>query len=125
MSITKTMNGGLEVVIDPNDAYTGIKPTKLLDAAGLLPYFVLEAALTQPESVQEAFDLMEECYGMPTPIFPDTSIDGGVWVSKHDEDEDLQPMLEFKVTEEILGYVYQYAFVAITDGEDTICFRMD
>ena len=41
MSTTKTLNGGLEVVIDPNDAYTGIKPTKLLEAAGLLPYFAL------------------------------------------------------------------------------------
>lgn len=126
MSITKTMNGGLEVVIDPNDAYTGIKPTKLLDAAGLLPYFALEAALTQPESLQAAWDTLTECYGMGD--FSGASwghVEGLKYISKHEEDSDMEPMLQFRLTDEIDFLVYRYAIVAVSDGDDSIIGRMD
>ena len=125
MSTSKILNGGLEVIIDPNDAYSGIKPTKLLEASGLLPYFALEAALTQPESLQEAWDTLTECYG-----FGDSSsaswgrIEGLTYKSSED-DPDLEPMLQFKLTEDISMLVYQYAIVAVTDGTDTIIGRMD
>lgn len=125
MSTTKILNGGLEVIIDPKDAYAGIKPTKLLEAAGLLPYFALEAALTQPESLQEAWDTLTECYG-----FGDSSsaawghVEGLTYKSSED-DPDMEPMLQFKLTEDISFMVYQYAIVAVTDGEGSIVGRMD
>ena len=121
------MNTGLEVIIDPSDAYTGIKNAKLLEAAGLLPYFAIETHLTAPESVQEAFDTLMECYGMG--YGQDGTgwgtVDGLTYKSEHEGDPDMEPMLQFKLTEDIDFLVYQYAICAVTDGDTTLMMRMD
>ena len=125
MSTEKVTATGLRVTIDPKDAYKGIKPAKLVEACGLLPYFAADVALQAPESVQEAWDGLMECYG-----FGDVSSDH--WGTVEDmtyksseDDPDMEPLVRFGLSDEIDFLVYQYAIVAVTDGETTMMGRMD
>ena len=122
-----TTQVGMKATIDPLKAHEGIKDDKLLAAIGLLPYFAAEVYLTQPESVTEAWELLQECYGYgygQDGTYGDTEVTPeGVW--KSPEDPDLSPLVAFQLTDEIQFLVYQYALVAVTDGEETLCGRMD
>jgi len=119
----------MTVEIDPNDAFVGIKQQKLLEATGILPYFAEDVSMSQPESTQEAFDMLMECYGMG--MGQDGSGWGtvspeGTYKSEHKEDPDMDPLVVFHLTEDIEFLVFQYAICAVrgTDG-DTLMMRMD
>lgn len=125
MSTTKHTRTGMEVTIDPLNAFEGIKDSKLLEACGLLAYFAADVHMMEPESVQEAWDGLMDNYG-----FGDVSSDhwGTVedMVYKSSEDDpDMKPLARFGLTEDIDFLVYQYAICAVTDGETTIMGRMD
>jgi hypothetical protein len=117
----------MNVELDPTGNFKGVKHSRLLAAAGLIPQFAFSVHMSQPVSVQEAFDLMMEQYGFG---FGNGTEWGkvdkdGMYVSKHDEDDDMPPMLRMDVTEDIAVYFYQYAIVGITDGTTSLITRMD
>jgi hypothetical protein len=116
----------MTVDIDPTDSFKGIKPKKLLEATGLLSHFALDVAYSTPESVQEAFSMLMDCYGygMGQDGVTDATVSPeGVY--SYPEDPDLYPLVAFGLTEDIIFYVYQYAICAVTDGTDTLMMRMD
>ena len=127
MSKEHTTSTGMKVTVDPLDAYEGIRPAKLLEATGLLPYFAADVALTEPESVKGAFDDLMECYGMG--LGQEGSgwgtVDDMVYKSEHEGDPDMSPLVAFHLTEDIDFLVYQYAICAVTDGKETLMMRMD
>ena len=120
-------NTGLKATNDPLNAYVGIKPSKLMDATGLLPYFAADVALMEPEDAQGAFDDLMECYGMGY------GQDGSGWgtvvdmvyKSEYEEDSDMCPLVVFHLTDEINFLVYQHAICAVTDSNTTLMMRMD
>jgi hypothetical protein len=117
----------VKVEIDPTGDFKGIKPSRLLEATGLLPMFAADVAMSTPESVQEAFDMLMECYGFGMGQDGSgwgTVDDKGMYVSEHD-DPDMAPMVKFGLTDEIDFLVYQYAICAVTDGTTTLMMRMD
>jgi len=122
-----TTKTGLKVTIDPADQFTGIKPSKLMEATGLLSYFAADVALSAPESVQEAFDMLMEAYGMGHG--QDGSgwgtVDGTTYKSEHDGDPDMEPLVTFELTDTISWHVYQYSITAVTDGKQTLMARFD
>ncbi len=120
----------LEVTVDPNGAFKGIRPSKLLESIGLIPYFVQDTAMCTPESAEEAYKIMGECYGFPMSPLEGTLSDKGTY--SYPGDPDLEPLVKFTMldtkgnkggTIEIL--VFQYAFVAVRDTESTLMTRMD
>jgi hypothetical protein len=118
----------MTIDIDPTGNFKGIRPKKLLEACGLLPHFALDVAYSTPEDVQEAFDLLMECYqyGMGQDGLGWGTVDAeGMYISAYEDDPDMAPMVAFGLTEDITFYVYQYAICAVTDGTDTLMMRMD
>ena len=120
----------MKVTIDPLNTYEGIKPTKLLEATGLLGYFAADVALQGPESVKGAFDDLMECYPSSGFISPTGghgwgTVEDMVYKSEHKEDPDMSPLVAFHITEDIDFLVYQYAICAVTDGTETLMMRMD
>jgi hypothetical protein len=118
----------VKVHIDPTSGFEGIKPSKLLEATGLLPHFAADVAMSEPESVQEAFDMLMECYqyGMGQDGTGWGTVDeDGMYISEHKEDPDMAPLVTFGLTDEINFNVYQYAICAVTDGTETLMMRMD
>ncbi len=117
----------MKVTIDPTESFKGIKHEKLLEATGLLPYFAADVALSEPESVQEAFDMLMECYGMGYGQDGSGwgSVDGTTYKSEHEGDPDMEPMVTFELTDDISWHVYQYSITAVTDGEQTLMARFD
>ena len=122
-----TSETGMKVTIDPLDEYKGVKNSKLLDATGMLSYYAVDVSLSEPESVQEAFDMLMEAYGMG--YGQDGSgwgtVDEMVYKSEHEGDPDMSPMVAFHLSDTIDFLVYQYAICAVTDGKDTLMMRMD
>ena len=118
----------LEVNIDPLKEYEGVKPQRLLQATGLLANFAADVAMSEPESVQEAFDMLMECYGYGWGQDGSgwgTVDDKGVYHSEFKEDPPMAPLVQFVLTPDISFYVYQYSICAVTDGETTLIMRMD
>ncbi len=115
---------------DPLGAFSGIKGTKLQEACGLIPYFIQEAALSDPLDATEAFDMLLESYGYGgSDMLPEGAgevLEDGTFV--YPEDPDLAPMVSFviqgeKDTIEIL--VFQYGYVVVRDKANTHMTRMD
>ena len=120
-------NTGMKATIDPLDSFKGVKPTKLLEATGLLGYFAADVAMTGPESVKGAFDDLMECYQMG--YGQDGSgwgtVEDMVYKSEHEGDPDMDPLVAFHLSDTIDFLVYQYAICAVTDGTETLMMRMD
>ena len=119
----------MKVTIDPLNAYEGIKHTKLWEATGIIPYFVAEAALaeTADTKAQDVMDLMNECYGFGLGDY--NMLDGGGAIDKdgvytYPDDEPLSPLVKFDM-EYSTVYIYQYALVAVDDGNTQVMQRMD
>ena len=49
---------GLKITIDPTGSYSHIKPAKLLESVGLLIDYAEAAAWGEPDSLQEAFEVL-------------------------------------------------------------------
>ena len=122
-----TTGAGLKATIDPSGSFAGIKPSKLYEATGLRSYFAADVALMEPESVEEAFEALMECYGAG---FGQDGTGWGtvedmVFTSENEDDPDMKPIVAFHLTEEIEFLVYEYAICAVTDGVRTMMMRMD
>lgn len=118
------------MTLDPQGAYVGVNRTKLVDAMGIIPYFVATIALTPDiDTAQKGMDGMNEVYGFGLGDYnmldaEEASIDS-VGQYTYTGDPDLFPIAEFKLNTGLTVWVYQYALVAVTDGENTIMQRMD
>ena len=119
----------MKTTVDPNGQYKGIAEKKLIQAAGLLPFFAQDVSMSKPDGIQECFDMLMECYGFGMgqdgsgwgTIDPET----GVYTSEHEGDPDMNPLIKFEITPELTWYVYQYAITGLTDGDKTMIVRMD
>lgn len=120
-------NRGMSYTIDPLKGFEGASKGALLDACGLLPYFAQAVHDTAPESVQEAFDGLMECYKFGG--WQDGSgwgtIEDMVYKSNYMEDPNMKPLVVFHLTDTIDFLVYQHAITGVTDGEETLMMRMD
>lgn len=119
----------VDIIIDPQGAYEGVKPERLLQSTGLLALFAEDVAMSEPESVQEAFDMLMECYGYGWGQDGSSgwgTVDSeGTYISAFKEDPPMAPLVRFGLTLDIDFYVYQYSICAVTDGETTLMMRMD
>ncbi len=117
----------MTMIIDPNEAFAGIKPKKLVDVMGIIPFFVQDVALSQPESASEAFELLQECYGYPVGDLLENGVgkveQDGTYI--YPDDPDLSPIALFELPDDIQVFVYQYAFVAVRDAKTTLMARME
>lgn len=114
--------------IDPTNSFTDAKPTRLLEACGLIPYFFAEAAVSKPKTAKEAFDIVMEAYGWG--FGQDGSGWGtvdekGMYVSSFEDDEDMAPLLSIEMAQGITGYIYQYGITAIKGPDSTFIARID
>jgi hypothetical protein len=120
----------MKISIDPLDAFNDVKNKgkKLLDACGLLPYFVLSTAETEPETAEEAMAAMEKCYGFGKMYDMLEKGEGTVEADgtyTYPEDPDLKPLMTFELGNDIEILLYQHAFVVVRDKETTLMVRMD
>jgi hypothetical protein len=121
----------MDFTVDPQDAYEGVSPNALFRACGALPTFAHSVWFSDPESLEEACDMLMECYGMMGPGFSEdawgTVDEEGVYTSKYEEDPQLSPFVEFELTDTLKFYVYEHAIVAVrdTDSGESRMTRMD
>lgn len=117
----------MNITIDPTDSFKGIKDKKLLASCGLILDFAEMVRYQQPETAQQAFDMLMDVYGYG-------SGDGSGWGtvdaegayrSEYEEDSDLPPIVTLKLGEGIDLNVYQYGIVSVVDKETTLITRMD
>jgi len=123
MSQTRTTLSGLEHTLDPNDAYTGVPAGSITEALGILPHFATSVHLSSPESLEEAGDMLMDCYQMGLVPFGDdwgTISEKGVYISKYEEDRDMHPLAVFELTPTIRFFVYQSAIVGLYDTENKV-----
>lgn len=111
----------LKIVIDPTNSYPKDLRGGLMDATGLIPYFIAEAA--EETTARGVYDVMVEAYG-----FGGHEMDGGSVSSdgtySYPEDPDLAPLVSFELDAGFV-YVYQYGIVGIASPNETIVTRMD
>lgn len=119
-----------EITVDPLGTYKGIKHGKLLAATGMIPYFIQEAALSDPLDATEAFHMLVESYGFGgTDMLPEGKgkvLKDGTFT--YPEDPDLAPMVSFIIQgqkDEIEILVFQYGYVVVRDLANTHMVRMD
>jgi hypothetical protein len=121
----------MEITIDPLKGYDGVKPTKLFEATGLIPYFVQEAALSKDgnTTAKEVMDIMNEAYGFGMGDY--NMLENGGEVDddgryQYPEDPELVPLVQFELDTGVKVWVYQYALVAVVDPEGgQIMVRID
>ena len=122
---------GLDIQIDPLEGYEGVKPSKLFEATGLIPYFVQEAAFSKDgnTTAKEVMDIMNECYGFGMGDYNMLEQGGTVDAEGrylYPDDPELVPLVQFELDTGVKVYVYQYALVAVVDPEgNEIMVRMD
>lgn len=121
----------LMMVADPNGAFPNAEPEALLDAAGIIPMFVIDAMREGEATSAKGFmSSMEESYGFDLGDY-DMLADGkgavdsdGVYT--YPEDPTLNPILSMETEKGMRVYVYQYGLVAVRDLEgNTVMKRMD
>jgi hypothetical protein len=116
----------MKIEIDPTGTFEGIAPKKLIAAVGILPQFAWAVHYTQPETVREAYDLLQDAYGFGGGLGTMKGVtltDDDVW--QYEGDPDLAPMVTFHLTDDIRFLVYRHALVAVTDGNTSMFTRMD
>ena len=113
--------------VDPTGHYGDKKvPTKrLLDALGIVPAFVIEAAMALEEATpRSVMDAMGDVYGFYLGDMEGGTVDSeGVY--SYPEDPDLYPLIEWTLGGTVKVYMYNYAIIVVTDGKETIVTRMD
>lgn len=121
MSQKMQTNTGMQFTVDPNDAYVGVPVIGIIESMGLLPYFAADVHLSKPESMEEACEMLMECYRMGLGEFGDDwgkVTKSGTYVSAHEEDPEMEPLAVFELTPTIRFFVYQSAIVGVYDTED-------
>lgn len=119
----------MKTIFDPNKAYAEMSEEKLFEVCGLLPFFAQDVSFSEPDDIQECFDMLMDCYGYGMgqdssgwgTIDPET----GVYASDDKRDPDMDPLIKFELTPELTWYVYQYSITALTDGSKSMIVRMD
>lgn len=125
----QAMLGGhiVKVAFDPRAAY-GANSEKLLAACGVIPSIFSEAAMgPDTEDAPSMYKRAVEVYsfGDYSSVQWGTVTPEGVYVSSHDEDPDLNPMVVFYWPFGVEVLVYPHAIIAVRDEENTIISRMD
>ena len=121
------MTGFVEMTntFDPLKKYKG---QPLREAMGLIPYFIIEAAVEGPQSAREVLDAMNRTYGFGGPEMTGGTIeeDG---THTYPGDPDLYPYAKFNLSgaEGTIADVFvdPYAIVAVRDDKETLVTRMD
>ena len=114
---------------DPLKRFPNATKQALVEACGLIPYFVLEAATVAPEGAAGVLEAMNNAYGFAIGInlTGGTVSDEGVY--RYPEDPDLYPIARFDVDgpEGAIAsvFIYQCAIVAVRDNKETLVTRMD
>ena len=115
--------------VDPTGYFEtkGATKPRLIEALGIVPAFVAEAAThgTPSEATpRSVLDDMAKAYG-----FYMGDMEGGVvtpeGIYQYPEDPDLHPLIQWTLDDSVVIYMYEHAIIALTDGERTIITRMD
>ena len=120
----------MNMTVDPLNAFEGVGEGKLLEAMGLIPYFIADCSDVVPEGVttEEFNDQLQRIYGFS---LGGNMLDNGGEISsegvyRYPEDPPLSPLAEFKCPkQDITVFVYRYAFVAVRGKGPDILTRMD
>jgi len=119
---------GLGIKIDPLRQFEAVKPNRLFEATGLIPYFVNEAFMCEQEdsTPEELMEVMLEAYGFG---MSGNMLDYGGEILgdgtyQYPEDEPLYPLVEFQLKTCSI-YVYQHALVAVVGDDSEVMTRMD
>ena len=121
---------GMSVTVDPSGKYKGIKPGKIWQSLGLIPYFVNSVAMTPDvDTTEAAAQILLDAYGFGFSV-DHNMVDHGSQIDKdgvysYPEDPDLYPLVQFEVQNGIKIYVYEYALVGVDDGETQWMARFD
>ncbi len=115
----------IDVIIDPNEHYTGIiDREKLTEACGCIPVWVAEAmgrrAAGDGESVK---DIVCGMYGFPCHPFSGVVDEEGVY--NYPEDPPLNPYMKITGIGGDIVYIYQCAIIAFISKDETYVTRMD
>jgi len=115
----------LEMNLDPNGAYSRISPDLLLEACGLIPFFVSEAQ--DEETAEATLEAMERVYEFSFSWRADGVVldEQGRWVSVDDEDPALDPYAHLTTATAVDVRIYPYGFVIVSQGDDVLATRMD
>lgn len=115
--------------LDPLEKFQKARPSDLIEAMGLIPYFVVEAATEGPEGAAGVLEAMNNAYGFAIGgnMTGGTVSEEGVY--QYPEDPDLYPYARFTLSGpdgDIADvFVYPYAIVAVRDNKETLVTRMD
>lgn len=123
---------GMTVTIDPQGKYKGIKPGKIWQSLGLIPYFINSVAMTPDvDTTEAAAQILVDAYGFAIGGPEYNMVEqGGAQIDKdgvysYPEDPDLYPLVQFEVQNGITIYVYEYALIGVDDGETQWMQRFD
>jgi hypothetical protein len=115
------------IEVDPLRAFEKAPEDHLVSAAGLIPYFAVEALQEHPEGpARDVYDKMVSIYGFGdfSGAFTGTVSEEGVY--SYPEDPDLSPIMKLYFPgSPVEVFVYQYAIIAVRDDQETITSRMD
>jgi hypothetical protein len=96
--------------VDPTDHFSDVEPEYLVDACGLIPYWI---DVTTEDSFQKQVD---DNYGFGLFEMKGGEVDAN-GVYRYPEDPDLFPLVKWERDGEV-AYMYQYAIMSfIKDGE--------
>lgn len=119
--------GDIKFKPDPTGHYRK-STSDILYGAGLIPYFILEAA--EEATVEAVCNVMMESYGFG--VFGwsmlddyDDPVDSNYVMTLEPEDGKLHPLGIFTLTSGIEVVLYPYALVMVTNGEEFKLTRMD
>ena len=115
----------IAVKVDPTSHFKGVPQSRLVEALGIVPSFVAYAAVEAPEATARAvLDAMAEVYGFYMGDMEGGSVDAeGVY--SYPDDPPLYPLVRWKLDDDVTVYMYQFAIVAVKDGNETIIARLD
>lgn len=102
----------LRFVVDPTDSYTDVDPIRLVEACGLIPYWI---DVTDDRSFQQQVD---DSYGFglyPWNLSKTTIDEDGTY--HYEGDPDMKPYMKWERDGEV-AFMYQSAIMSfIKDGE--------
>lgn len=107
----------ITVCLDPTESFTGVPTVNLINACGLIPAWIQEAAVIeeqyQPESL---WDFVAECYGFPMTEMPEGSTVDADGTYRYPGDPALAPLIKWATDKEFI-FMYQYAIMAFVSRE--------
>ena len=114
------------ITIDPTKGFKHAPLKALYEVMGLLPYITLAGFDNGVgDTVAAVYKGMVTAYGFGDMSYKGGSVDEeGVY--RYPEDPPLAPVARFeREGTPVKVYIYQYALICVTDGENAIFSRMD